>query len=445
MKKTIKIEGMHCISCEMLLEKAFKDIKNIDLISVNHKKWILELDIKDKNDYKKVQEIIKENNFEIVEHENNNKWLNIEKLLINIASFLGLWVFIYLFSLLDIYKYIPDTSDLSFLWAILIWLVASLSTCLAITWAIIIWFSRYCDDTKWLYGHTKVQIFFQLWRIVWFFILGWILWLIWKTFSISMWVTWILSFIVWILILYMWLNIVWLAPSITKLWVHMPKKFSSKIHALSHPKYAPLVWALTFFLPCWFTQTVQLIAISSGSFISWGLIMAAFALWTMPVLFSVWLWSSYFKEKNFDVLNKLIWALLIFFWIATISSSKNLISFTPITETKVKTEVSIVEKKEVKKEIINKKIETITMWHNWWQTEPKVIEIESWVDYKLVITPDENGKWCMSTLVMPKINKQVHPVRKWVDITYELKNLKKWEYPIVCSSMWMLQGKIIVK
>ena len=54
MKKIIHITWMHCISCEMILEKAFKDINSIDIISINHKKWILELDIKSNDDYKKV-------------------------------------------------------------------------------------------------------------------------------------------------------------------------------------------------------------------------------------------------------------------------------------------------------------------------------------------------------------------------------------------------------
>ncbi len=437
MKKTIKIKGMHCISCEMILEKAFKKMDWVELISVNHKKAILELDIKENIEYEKIKEIIKENNFEVVEQENNNSWLNLDKILTNIAIYLWLAVFLYLFSMLDLYKYLPDTSSLSLWWALLVWLVASLSTCLAITWWIIIWFSRYCDSSKWLYWHAKVQGFFQLWRIVWFFVLWWLLWIVWEVFSISMWMTWILSFIVWFIFLYMWLNIVWIMPSPTKFWLHMPKSFANKIESLSKPQYAPIIWALTFFLPCWFTQTMQLLAISSWSFITWWLIMAVFALWTMPVLFSVWLWSSYFKEKNFDILNKFIWLILVIFWFMTISSSYNLLSFTEKQEEKV-----VVEKQIEKKEII---VETINVWHDGWQLDPQTTTIDSTKSYKFVITPDANGRWCMSTLVIPRINKEIHPVRKGVDIVYELNNLLPWKYPVVCSSMWMRQGEIIVK
>jgi hypothetical protein len=57
----------------MILEKAFKNNNNIEMISVNHKKGILELDIKNENDYEKVLKIIKENNFEVIEKKINNK------------------------------------------------------------------------------------------------------------------------------------------------------------------------------------------------------------------------------------------------------------------------------------------------------------------------------------------------------------------------------------
>lgn len=40
----------------------------------------------------------------------------------------------------------------------------------------------------------------------------------------------------------------------------------------------------TFFLPCGFTQSMQIVALSSGSFVSGMFIMLAFALGTLPML-----------------------------------------------------------------------------------------------------------------------------------------------------------------
>ena len=54
---------------------------------------------------------------------------------------------------------------------------------------------------------------------------------------------------------------------------------------IEHKTFTPLIIGFaTFFLPCGFTQAMQVAAISSGSFISGALIMSAFALGTLPML-----------------------------------------------------------------------------------------------------------------------------------------------------------------
>jgi hypothetical protein len=51
--------------------------------------------------------------------------------------------------------------------ALLMWLVASLSTCLAVVWSVILWFSEYVDDSKGRSWHIKTQLSFQAGRIIW--------------------------------------------------------------------------------------------------------------------------------------------------------------------------------------------------------------------------------------------------------------------------------------
>ena len=229
------------------------------------------------------------------------------------------------------------------------------------------------------------------------------------------------------------LNILKVVPSISRFWIHMPKSFVSKIEKLWQAKYAPVVWALTFFLPCGFTQTMQLLAISSWSFWSGWLVMMIFALWTSPVLFSVWLGSSYFKERKFNILNKIIWAIVIFFWIFTITNAYNLLNISNQWTTT-----------NVENNVVNH-FWLIEVWHNWWSTEPEIIKLEAWWNYKIIITPTSDWKWCMSTQVIPGISSKISYVKKWVPIEYEIYNAKVWNYKIVCSSMWMRQWEIVVR
>ena len=438
MKKIVHIKGMHCISCELILEKWLKKISWADLIMVNHKKWLLEVDYKTKDDYNKIVNLIEKSGFKVVEEWKSKLTHLWEDFFPNIIAVLVVVILFMITQMFDLYSYFPDTSSMSYSSAFLVWIIASVSTCLAITGWIIIGFSRYIDKAYWTVGHIKVQLWFQIWRILGFFLLGWILWLLWEVFSLSFSLTWIITFIVWFLLLYMGLNILKIVPSLTKFWVHMPKSFASKIEKLGQPKYAPIVWALTFFLPCWFTQTMQLLAVSTWWFWSGWLVMMIFALWTAPVLFSVWLGSSYFKEKKFNTLNKVIWSIVIFFWIFTISNAYNLVNFSW---------VPISDKNIEKTEVINKadiKLEVINVWHNGWSTDPEIVELKAGWNYKLIINPTSDWKGCMSTQAIPTISKKASYVKKGVPIEYEIYNAQPWTHNIVCTSMWMKQWKIVV-
>lgn len=67
----------------------------------------------------------------------------------------------------------------------------------------------------------------------------------------------------------------------------MPKFISQKALAVSkmnHTITPLLVGVATFFLPCGFTQSMQIYALSTGSFWNGALTMLAFALGTLPVL-----------------------------------------------------------------------------------------------------------------------------------------------------------------
>ena len=433
-KKILEIKGMHCISCELILSKGLKKIKWVELHQINHKKWLVEISYKNDADLEKVIDIITSHNFEVKSDNWNDSTDKTQEILIKIVIFMWVISIFSLLSLFDIYRFIPDTTQLNYFWAFVIWIIASLSTCLAVTWWLIAGFSRAIQTWSKFSAHLKVQWLFQYGRLVWFFIFWWLLGIIGQFFKFSLTATWFITFFVWILLVYLWLQIVWILPSITKLWVHLPKSFASKIQKISDPKFSPIVGALTFFLPCGFTQTVQLVAIASWDWLTAWLIMLFFALGTTPVLFSVWLWSGYFQWKKFPALNIAIWAFVFLFWMITISNSYNLIE--PIIS---KTQTYNTESNTENLEFIEK-----SYGHNWWSTEPWTIQLDSWKNYKLTFTPSRNGYWCMATLTIPRLSRDIHYVRKGVPITYEIINAKKGVYNIVCSSMWMQQWTIIV-
>jgi hypothetical protein len=82
--------------------------------------------------------------------------------------------------------------------------------------------------------------------------------------------------------------------------IPLPRGMMQRIRGLAqsrHPLTALVLGALTFFVPCGFTQSTQLIALASGSFLAGGLIMLVFALGTLPSLIGISLVSAYAEGR----------------------------------------------------------------------------------------------------------------------------------------------------
>src|SRR5712691_4521261 len=87
-----------------------------------------------------------------------------------------------------------------------------------------------------------------------------------------------------------------LFPGLTRFMPTMPKALAHRIHDLAEretKESAFFLGAATFFLPCGFTQALQLYVLSKGSFAIGALTMLAFSLGTLPALLSLSAVSSY--------------------------------------------------------------------------------------------------------------------------------------------------------
>jgi hypothetical protein len=101
------------------------------------------------------------------------------------------------------------------------------------------------------------------------------------------------------------LNLLGLFPSLGSYLPRLPRALSDRLHdsASRETKSAAfLLGGATFFLPCGFTQALQLYVLSKGSFVTGALTMLAFALGTLPALLSLSTISSLAKgalQKHF--------------------------------------------------------------------------------------------------------------------------------------------------
>ncbi len=211
-----------------------------------------------------------------------------------------------------------NSSNLNMPLVFFIGLIASLSSCSAVVGGLILGLSaNYEKDTK---RNKKYALgLFHISRFVTFFLLGGFLglvpslltWLsqnILKTpYSVDQFQNallspegkFVLGVFIGILLLFMALN---LLDVLGKSQIKLPKFIGKTVMKASEnttSKFAPITLGfLTFFLPCGFTQTMQINALATGSFIESAFMMLVFTFGTFPVLFLIGISSSKFVDKD---------------------------------------------------------------------------------------------------------------------------------------------------
>lgn len=168
--------------------------------------------------------------------------------------------------------------------AFVIGIIASLSTCMAVVGGLVLSMSATFAKEG---DKIKPQLMFHGGRIVAFFILGGVIGALGSAFTLGTTGTFILGLIIAVVMIILGINLLDVFPWAKRLQPSMPKFIAKRAHGLSNLNHTltPLfVGIATFFLPCGFTQSMQLYSLTTGSFLKGGLTMLSFALGTLPIL-----------------------------------------------------------------------------------------------------------------------------------------------------------------
>ncbi|MFH0770122.1 MAG: sulfite exporter TauE/SafE family protein [Candidatus Peregrinibacteria bacterium] len=306
----VHIDGMHCASCELLLERALKDVPGITHARINHRKGrgtvsTIQAPEKLRKDVERIvreagyslrsfgsEAISPENMHAIPQEPSGRKWLEIGGAFIIIFA---LWKLLVAFDLVSLAP--KTTGILSFGGVILIGVIAGFSSCLAVSGGLLLavatkYNETHQSETAWQRFQPLLQ--FNIARLFSYFILGGLIGFLGKAIALTPIMTSILTIIVALIMLSLALSILKIIPS-GSFQIRPPKALSHWIANLSeknHPLAPVVLGAMTFFLPCGFTQSLQVAALASGSFQNGALTMFAFALGTLPALLGISLLSS---------------------------------------------------------------------------------------------------------------------------------------------------------
>ncbi|MBU1018952.1 MAG: sulfite exporter TauE/SafE family protein [Patescibacteria group bacterium] len=399
-RKKIPIQGMHCTSCEILIENDLKKLHGIIVHRVSHKDGEIEFTHSKGFKLEKLNDVVAKHGYKIgggdTANEKNDPTDYIEMLLILGLFIVAAWIL----DELNLYRFFPQVGDgASAIVALLLGLVASVSTCLALVGGLVISFGstyKIDDDAAHpIFARMKPHFLFHAGRFGAFVLLGGLLGVAGSFFSFSLSFTSYLTFAVAMVMFYIGLQILGILPNITKLGFRMPKRLSSRVGVLQEAEhaFAPLfLGAVTFFLPCGFTQSAQLAAIGSQSFAGGVMMMGAFALGTFPVLFGIGVGSTYAKELKAKTFKKFIGVLIVLFAVFSFNNGLRLmgVSF-DFTSSQDAIEVVLSEDG----------FQEIYMTANWGY-EPNEFVIQKDIPVRWIIE-GENVSGCINEIVIPEL------------------------------------------
>jgi len=316
---TFHVTGTHCASCKILIEDILNEQSFVKSAWVNLKTETVEIETDSEQNPEEMAKLLTnkvrpngytfsvEKNIE-VKKDDGVIWKAIP---IGLA-FLVLFFILQKSGILNFGIGGQTTPITSFI----IGLIASVSSCLAIVGGLVLSLSAKISQDN--VSDTKTFLLFHTGRLVSFAVLGGVLGLIGNAIGINFTFTAILGILASIVMLMLGLNLIGVFAK-NKIALHSGVfNFFRKIE---HKTFTPLIIGFgTFFLPCGFTQSMQVVALSSGSFMSGFLIMFAFALGTLPMLVLLSFGSAsfahskhaplFFKSAGIVVIGLGIFALL---------------------------------------------------------------------------------------------------------------------------------------
>lgn len=284
---TFHVYGMHCNSCVLLIESELSELPGVTHVKSSLKQHAVEItgEFGDKTPEQVAYELtipLKSHGYTIsVERQViKNNWSDF-KIAIPIAlGFLLLFIVLQKMGIVNL----VSAKNVGYGTAFTIGIIASLSSCMAVVGGLLLSMSATFAKEG---DKLKPQLMFHGGRITSFFILGGVIGAVGSAFTLSASATFVLGLLIGVVMLVLGINLLDVFPWARKLQPSMPKFISKKAHSISdlnHTFTPLLVGVATFFLPCGFTQSMQLYTLTTGSFMKGGLTMLSFALGTLPVL-----------------------------------------------------------------------------------------------------------------------------------------------------------------
>lgn len=359
------VKGMHCASCEVLIEKKMLKQKGVKAVEASTTKGELRVEYAgEKASVEKLNELFREDHYSfstkmvkeqkeespLFKFDHQGRLLINQDKLTNILLILGISLLViigFVFVNQSGLSALINVNAKSALPAFFVFgLLAGTSSCAALVGGIVLSMSKQWAEIHKLKDRSsesgvkrfEPHLLFNLGRLISFAILGGVLGGIGRLFNFSLTFTSILVIAVSVMMIALSLQMLGV-KFFERFQITMPKFISRYIADETNFKgrYMPfLMGAFTFFLPCGFTITAQGLALTSGSVLQGAMIMLFFALGTLPMLLLIGLSSVKFTERPHISAKflKIAGVLVLFFGLYNLNSQLNVLGLKSLSDLK---------------------------------------------------------------------------------------------------------------
>lgn len=300
-KRRYQISGMHCSACEVLVERAFKHDPNVSRAKANQLSGYVDVWAAGELDVAAANQRLVPHGYSVqVGAAGGGPARPVGRLGGVVLLTVVLYIFFRRFNLVPP---IGAGQDLSLSVVFVMGLVAAVSSCIAVTGGLLVAISSahaqtHPNDTGW--QKFRPHIFFNLGRLVSYAVLGAAVGGLGSALALSLVGSGVITLVASLAMLILGLKLLRIFPWLSRVALHPPKFIAHRLHdAAGQPKpWAPfLLGAGTFFLPCGFTQALQLYVLTRGEAGVGAAIMFVFALGTLPALAGLGAVTSFVKGR----------------------------------------------------------------------------------------------------------------------------------------------------
>jgi sulfite exporter TauE/SafE/copper chaperone CopZ len=284
---TFHLHGMHCVGCEKLAELELRGVPGVSSVRASLARQSVEIagDFAERQPEALICELgplLKKHGFSLSLEPvaRGVKWSEFAIAAPVALALMGLFIFAQKIGL----GKLITSSEMGYGMAFLVGVIASVSSCMAIVGGLVLSLTAYYAQKG---EKVRPQILFHIGRLISFFVLGGIAGAAGSVFQPSVLVEMLMGLFIGGVMVLMGVRLLDVFHWSKRWQLALPRSVGDRIHALQGRRTAVmpfLLGAATFFLPCGFTQSMQLYTLTTGHFSTGALTMFCFALGTFPVL-----------------------------------------------------------------------------------------------------------------------------------------------------------------